>query len=111
MRRLRHIDPSRRQRHARCASTLSLRDLGPQHGRGREAKGTYFKVRTAADQARVKPGYLFLVPGGPNYWSHVGIVESVQSAAFLTIEGNSGPSPNAVTRQSRALVGYDFLVV
>ena len=52
-----------------------------------------------------------LVPGGTNYWSHVGIVESVQSAAFLTIEGNSGPSPNAVTRQSRALIGYDFLVV
>ena len=76
-----------------------------------KAKGTYFKVRTAADQARVKPGYLFLVPGGTNYWSHVGIVESVQSAAFLTIEGNSGPSPNAVTRQSRALIGYDFLIV
>ena len=75
-----------------------------------KAKGTYFKVRTAADQTRVKPGYLFLVPGGPNYWSHVGIVESVQSAAFLTIEGNSGPSPNAVTRQSRALIGYDFQV-
>lgn len=76
-----------------------------------KAKGTYFKVRTMADAARVRPGYLFLVPGGPNFWSHVGIVESLEGEAFRTIEGNSGPSPNGVVSQSRSLTNYDFLVV
>ncbi|MBY0505223.1 MAG: peptidoglycan-binding protein [Bryobacteraceae bacterium] len=76
-----------------------------------KAKGTYFKVRTMADAVRVRPGYLFLVPGGANFWSHVGIVESVAGEAFRTIEGNSGPSPNGVVSQTRSLTKYDFLVV
>ena len=112
VRRLCYINLSGRQRDPRHFITLYPYEIWvPNLAVAGKAKGTYFKVRTAADQARVKPGYLFLVPGGTNYWSHVGIVESVQSAAFLTVEGNSGPSPNAVTRQSRALIGYDFLIV
>lgn len=41
-------------------------------------------------QSKLSPGYLFVVRASQTHWTHVGIVSSVMSGTFDTLEGNTG---------------------
>jgi hypothetical protein len=80
-----------------------------------QANGTLVSVRKPADFALVKPGYLFLIRRTPTDWTHIGIVESLEGEAMMTIEGNTNDEGSRegfeVCRRRRALIDKDYLVV
>jgi hypothetical protein len=80
-----------------------------------QSNGTLVSVRKPADFTLVKPGYLFLIRRTATDWTHIGIVESLEGEAMLTIEGNTNDQGSRegfeVCRRRRALIDKDYLVV
>ena len=80
-----------------------------------QSNGTFLRLKTAAEFASIKPGYLFLVPRTTTKWLHIGIVEAIQGEAMLTIEGNTNDSGSAegfaVCRRTRGVKDKDYLIV
>lgn len=87
---------------------------------------TTFGCDTLADLARQggifetavrpMPGWLFLVPGKPNHWSHVGIVIGTDGVSTMTtIEGNTSdngsPEGFEVCRRTRTFAGKGFICI
>lgn len=67
-----------------------------------------------AQRASIAPGSLFLVRRSPGDWTHVGVVESVDSDVFHTIEGNTNDDGSAegdeVASLTRGYANKDFVV-
>lgn len=52
-------------------------------------KHIFIPMPPASKRNTIKPGFLFLIRKSPNNWTHAGIVTSVHTDAFTTIEGNT----------------------
>lgn len=94
------------------ARTLSCDELATHA----KAHGRFISnSQVIAQPSLVQPGDLFLRLDKPNDWGHTGIVESVSTADFITIEGNADPagSSNGYTVCSlrRSFARMDFIRV
>ncbi|MBN9661000.1 MAG: peptidoglycan-binding protein [Acidobacteria bacterium] len=80
-----------------------------------KGNGRLLQPKSQADLDSIKPGYLFLVRRTTNSWAHIGVVEALQGAAMLTIEGNTNDSGSAegfeVCRRTRGIADKDYLIV
>jgi hypothetical protein len=80
-----------------------------------QGNGRLLRPKNAAELKTVKPGDLFLVRKGANHWAHIGVVEAIEDAVIVTIEGNTNDSGSAegyeVCRRRRAIADKDYLVV
>lgn len=54
-----------------------------------KSKKRFIAEPSAAQRAKITPGSLFVVRGGPHGWRHVGIVNTIEDEIFTSIEGNS----------------------
>lgn len=75
--------------------------------------GRFVDGRARAPSAHVPPGSVLFVRGGPNGWSHTGIVEKVDGLDVHSIEGNVGASTSPtgldiVGRVARSLAACDY---
>lgn len=65
---------------------------------------------------RPSPGWLFLVPGKPNHWSHIGIVMGTDGQSTMTtIEGNTNddgsPDGYEVCKRTRTFKDKGFIAI
>ncbi len=64
-------------------------------------------------QSKLSPGYLFVVRASKTDWTHVGIVSSVMSGTFDTLEGNTGgdggTDGNNAREGNRSFPSKDFI--
>jgi hypothetical protein len=75
----------------------------------------FLAVPGPAERRKIKPGSLFLLPGGDTGFQHCGIVTAVNAATMATIEGNTNDGGSndgfeAIAR-TRGFNGMDFALV
>ncbi|MEZ5401527.1 MAG: peptidoglycan-binding protein [Bryobacteraceae bacterium] len=79
------------------------------------SKGLLLPVNKTGEIGQVRPGYMVVFRRAPNDWSHIGVVESIEGEAMITIEGNTDHSGSRngyeVCRQRRRITGRDYLVI
>lgn len=80
-----------------------------------QAKKLFLDGDIEADRQKLRPGSLFLERRRTGDWKHVGIVTSVGTDTFTTIEGNTNDEGSRngyeVAANTRAFIARDFVLV